>query len=226
VLRPQEGEIGLFSLIGSIIGSGSEKKGIRAGTAAEVNAFNQGISTLNNQWNTTNSEFAPYRDLGASAVGSLGDLMGLNGNDKLQAAITGLQSGPLYQSLYKNGLEANLQNASATGGIRGGNEVRSLADFGANTLASVIQNQLAQYMAAAGLGEGAVNQSAGYGAQNAGNVAGLLGDIGQAKAGQHFAIGGINAGNWNNIGGFLDGAAKSATSGGGFSLGGLIKGLF
>jgi hypothetical protein len=73
------------------------------------------------------------------------------------AAITALQASPYYQSLYKNGLEANLQNASATGGIRGGNEVRSLADFGADTLNQTIQQQLSALAGLAGMGQGATN---------------------------------------------------------------------
>jgi hypothetical protein len=51
------------------------------------------------------TDFAPYLSTGTSALGSLGDLIGTNGNDKWSAALAQLQQSPLYQSLFRNGQE-------------------------------------------------------------------------------------------------------------------------
>jgi hypothetical protein len=91
-----------------------------------------------------------------------------------QAAIDNLKASPLFQSLYGTGQDTILQNAAATGGLRGGNTQNSLAQFGSGLLAQVIQQQLANLGtvsgqgAQAGLGLGQISQgnanaqSAGY----------------------------------------------------------------
>lgn len=143
-------------------------------------------------------------------------LLGLGGGDQQMQAIEALKASPMYQSLYRNGEEALLQNAAATGGIRGGNTQRGLADFGADTLASTIQQQLAGLGGVAGMGMGATNGVSGFGAQASGNVVNLLGQQGAARAGNHLLRGGINAANWNNAGSFLDDIMKKLAAGGGF----------
>jgi hypothetical protein len=161
----------------------------------------------------------PYLDAGKGGLAGLGDLVGVNGGDKQGAAITALQASPYYQSLYKNGLEANLQNASATGGIRGGNEVRSLADFGADTLNQTIQQQLSALAGLAGMGQGATNAVSNFGQNAANNIANINVARGQAQAGSALAIGGINSGMWNNIGSSLGGVLGGKGGGGGGMFG-------
>lgn len=131
-------------------------------------------------------------------------MIGLNGPEAQQAAIARLQSSPLFQSLYRTGEEAVLQNASATGGLRGGNTQRSLADFGADTLAQVIERQLANLGGISGRGQQAVSDVSGIGANLTQAIAQILGQQGQVRAGGILTRGGINSGMWNNAGSFID----------------------
>ena len=130
------------------------------------------------------------------------------------AAIDALKASPLYQSLYRNGEEAILSNAAATGGLRGGNTQSSLYNLGADTLSNVIQNQLANLGGIANMGMGSAGQLGQFGATAASNIGNSLTQQGQAQAGAALTKGGINASNWNNIGGALD-SIGSAISGGG-----------
>jgi hypothetical protein len=130
-------------------------------------------------------------------------------------AISALKESPTYQSLYNNGEEAILQNASATGGLRGGNTQRSLADFGVDTLSKVIADQLSRLGGLAGMGQGATGSVAALGANKANNITNLLSQIGGAKASGFLTRGGINAQNWNNAGSFLDDAVSAFLPGGG-----------
>jgi hypothetical protein len=180
---------------GGLLASSGASKAAKAQTTADQAA----IAEQQREFNQTQGEFAPYLAAGTSALPSLEDLLGLNGPDKNQAAITALQGSSEYQSLYRNGLEANLQNASATGGIRGGNETRSLADFGSDTLAQVIQNQIGRLGGMAGLGEGATNAAAGFGQQASNNISALNVAQGNAQAGSSLAQGGIWSGVLNNL---------------------------
>jgi hypothetical protein len=207
------------SLFGGIMGGKSAKKAAKKAAAAQERATQAAIGEERRQFDLTRSDFMPYLDAGKGGLAGLGDLVGVNGGDKQGAAITALQASPYYQSLYKNGLEANLQNASATGGIRGGNEVRSLADFGADTLNQTIQQQLSALAGLAGMGQGATNAVSNFGQNAANNIANLNVARGQAQAGSALAIGGINSGMWNNIGSSLSGLLGGKGGGGGGMLG-------
>ena len=209
--------VGLFSFIGGLFGGGSQKKAVAQATAAQTAALNRAIDIGNQQFQQTRSDYMPYTQAGTAAIGDLSALLGLGGlggvsetgatqagRDRQAEAIAQLQQGPLYQSLYRNGEEALLQNAAATGGIRGGNMQRGLADFGSDVLSNVYQNTLSNLGNVAGLGLGATGSVASFGANNANNAAGLTTQIGQAQANNYLARGRINAQNWQNAGGFLD----------------------
>lgn len=207
--------MGLFSFIGGLIGGGSEKKAINKATQAQVDAFNRGIDEESRQYDQSRADFLPYMQAGTQALPGILDLLGLNGSQAASTAIAALQASPIYQSLYNNGLETVLQNASATGGLRGGNTQTSLADFGRDTLSSVISDQLGRLGGLAGLGEGATGSVAGLGANKADAVAALLGKIGGAQASGFLAKGGINGQMWNNAGSFLDSVVSAIMPGGG-----------
>jgi hypothetical protein len=106
-----------------------------------------------------------------------------------------------------------------------------LADFGADTLAQTIQQQLQNLGGIAGLGLGATNSTANFGQQTANNVSNSLTQQGQARASGSLAIGGINNQMWNNAGSFLDQAVSAALGAGAgpggapFSLGKFVGGF-
>ncbi len=187
-----------------------------------------GLAETARQFDKTEANFAPATALLAPAAQKLGDLTGINGDEALASEIASLRESPLYQSLYRNGEETLLANASATGGLRGGNTARSLADFGEDTLSQVIQQQLSNYGGLAGLGLGAAGSVGNFGA-NAVNQQNLLRNQGAgAKAQYQLVKGGINAANFNNAGSFLDDAISSIIGGGGGGGGGgfSFKSLF
>jgi hypothetical protein len=77
----------------------------------------------------------------------------------------------------------------------------------------------------ANLGLGAATKTGEFGANAASNVAGFNVDQGKAVASKDLAIGGINAGMWNNAGSFLDQAVSAFLPGGG-GFGSILKGGF
>jgi hypothetical protein len=200
--------LGLFSFIGGLLGASSAKKGVDKATAAQVDAYNKGIAEEQRQYDTTRADFAPYRDAGTAALPKINDLLGLNGPDAANAAIQALKQSPVYQSLYNNGQEALLANGAATGGLRGGNMQEGLADFGRDTLSGVIGDQVSKLGSLAGLGEGATNATAGFGANEADAVTKLLSGIGNAQASGALTKAGLTANMWNSAGSFLGQAAS------------------
>ena len=214
--------MGLFGAIAGLFGGGSAKKASRRAEAAQLEYLGKALDESRRQYDTTRSDYEPYRTTGVDALGDQADLLGLNGAEAQAAAIEALRGSPLYESLYRNGEEAVLQNAAATGGIRGGNTQRGLADFGADTLSSTIMNQLRELGGIAGTGLQATGGTAASGDALTAQIASILGQQGQVRAGGLLTRGGINSSMWQNAGAGLDSAIGSIL-GGIPGLGGLSK---
>ena len=116
-------------------------------------------------------------------------LVGVQGPEAQRAAIAALEQGPAFQALQQQGENALLQQASATGGLRGGNVQAALAQFRPQLLSQLIEQQygqlggLVKYGQASAAGTGAAAQETGS------NVAQLLAAQGAAQAGGQLAAG-------------------------------------
>lgn len=136
----------------------------------------QDLATFAQQWqqkNDPNANLAKFQTGGAQAQ---------------QQAIAGIESSPLFQSLMRQGEQGILQNASATGGLRGGNVQGALAQFRPAMLNQQIQQQLANFAGLASLGQSAAAGTGNAGIQTGANIGNLLQDTGQARA--YGALGG------------------------------------
>lgn len=151
------------------------------------------------------------------------DLLGLNGNAAQQAAINQLQGSPQFTSAMKAGEDAILSNASATGGLRGGNTQAALAQFRPQLLTQLINDQYTKLAGMSSMGLGAAGQTGQFGQAAANNVTNLLQQQGAALAGSSLAQGRAAAGYGNAItgaigmyaglGGFGGASAPAAGSG-------------
>lgn len=191
-----------IGLVGGLLSGNSAKKASQKASAEMVAALQGGINALNGNLDYTKGIFQPAISVLNPSIGAMGDLVGINGAPQQQASLDQLQMSPLMASLTRNGEEAVLQNAAATGGIRGGNTQRGLADFRSDTFARLIQQQLANLGGLAGIGMNGAGAMANASGNTASSVASLLGQQGQARAGQSITAGGINAQNWNNLANF------------------------
>ncbi len=200
--------IGAAATIGSAAIASSSASNARK---AHEQAATQQLAAQQQRDAQQRADFAPSREAGAKALGMQGGLLGLNGADAQAQQIALLQQSPLYQSLYRNGQEAVLQNASATGGLRGGNTQRSLADFGADTLAQTIQSQLANLGGISQLGAQVTQSGAAIGQANTNQQGAAIGARGDAAASGALAQGAI----WSNALGSLGSLAGGAVGGGG-----------
>lgn len=218
--------MGLLSFIGGLIGGGKAKKASRRAEELQFQAAQEGIRETARQFDLTRGDFASEQRLGEDSITNYRGLVGLDGAEAQQSQINLLRETPLYQSLFNNGRDAILANASATGGLRGGNVQDGLARFSADTLSSVIQNQLAAYSGGIGVGIGSDNAIGTFGANAVADQNVLRNQGAGARAQGALVRGGISAQNFQNFGGFLDSAVGAATGGGGFNIGRFLKGLF
>lgn len=193
---------------GALAASGAKSAANKA-AAAQTEANQAAIAEQQRQYNTTRADLAPWMTAGQSALGAQGDLLGLNGTAAQQAAITAQQSSPLYESLFRNGQNTLLANASATGGLRGGNTQGALANFGKDTLAQVIESQLAKLGGVSEQGQNAAAQVGNFGANAANNISNSLASNGQAQAGAALAAGAANTGLIKDITGAVIGLGNN-----------------
>lgn len=161
----------LGSVAGGLIQSNAASKAASAQTAAATAAAAAVQKAL-----------APYQQAGAASVGGQQDLLGLNGPEKQQAAIDAIQRSPQFTSLQQQGENRILANASATGGLRGGNVQGALAQFSPALLSQLIDQQ---YTRLGGLTTTGANAAAGVGSAQANAQT----QIGSAQAGQALANG-------------------------------------
>jgi hypothetical protein len=152
------------------------------------------------QFDEIQKMLAPYRETGAQALGSQEDLAGLNGQEAQAAAIEALQSSPIFESQMQQGEDAILANASATGGLRGGNTQGALAQFRPNLLAQTINDQYARLGGLSSMGLGAAGQTGQFAQSATNNATNLLQQQGAAQAGSALARGQAFSNIGNSIG--------------------------
>lgn len=187
------------------------KTAAKEASKAQQQGTEAGMAEQRRQFDALQALMKPYVESGTGALQSQNNLLGLNGFDKQQGAIGNIENSPFFKSQYQQAENALLQNASATGGLRGGNTQEALADNRSNMLFSNVQQQLQNLSGVASNGQSAAAGLGGQGLQFGQNIAQGYQDIGQAQGGYALAKGQIYTGLYNNA---LKGAA--AAMGGGF----------
>jgi len=144
------------------------------------------------------SGLSPFAAAGAPALAQQQALLGLGGSEAERAAIERISGGETFKALSQQGENAMLQNASATGGLRGGNIQGALAQFRPALLSSLIDQQYGRLGGLTALGQTTTQNIAGLGqasaartgaaAQQTGAViSDLLAQQGAAAAGAEIA---------------------------------------
>jgi hypothetical protein len=156
-----------------------------ATTAADTvkDSTDAALAAQKDQFDKIQTLLKPYVDTGNTALQGQGDLAGLNGADAQKAAVDAIQGGAQFQGLVRNGEDAILQNASATGGVRGGNVQGALAQFRPQLLSSLIDQQYQRLGGLTQVGANAATGQAGAYSQQGAQEAGLLSQLGRDQAG-------------------------------------------
>lgn len=177
-----------------LYGTYAQGKAAQDAAAAQQDAAQQGIGEQRRQFDLVQSLLAPYAQAGTKAIGAQADLAGLNGTDAQRAAIAALEGSPQMAALTQQGETAILQNASATGGLRGGNVQGALATFRPQMLSALIEQQYGRLGGLTSIGQNAAAGTGNAGMATGNNVTQLLGQIGASQAGGALAQGATTAG--------------------------------
>jgi len=230
-------------VFGGITGAKQAGKAAEQASATQSAAAQAGIEEQRRQFDKYVELMSPYVQAGTGALGRLAPVeqagqqafgqqqafLGLQGPEAEQAAIDRITGGSTFQELSRQGEEAILSRASATGGLRGGNVQAALAQFRPQLLSSLIEQQYGRLGGIAGAGLGVTGDlvslgqasAAGQGAQAGtlgANVSNLLAQQGAATAGGQLARGAVPGqtfGQLLQLGGAVAGAMKGVGGAGG-----------
>jgi hypothetical protein len=152
-------------------------------------AAQAGIDEQRRQFDTVQKLLKDYTEAGPGALAAQQELLGLKGPEAERAAIERISGGETYKALAAQGENALLQQASATGGLRGGNIQAALGQFRPQLLSSLIDQQYGRLGGMTSLGQASAAGVGAAGMQTGTNVANLLGQQGAAQAGAEIAQG-------------------------------------
>lgn len=158
-------------------------------SATQAGAAQSGIEEQRRQFDAVQKLLAPYVAAGAPALEQQQAFLGLQGPEAERAAIERISGGETFQALSQQGENALLQQASATGGLRGGNIQGALAQFRPQLLSSLIEQQYGRLGGLTSLGQQSAVGVNNAGMQTGSNVSNLLGQQGAAQAGGEIAQG-------------------------------------
>lgn len=160
---------GGLSVLGGIFGG----KGAKKAAKAQTQAAQMGINEIARQYDQTRADFAPYREAGSQAIGSLSAM--------LQPGYDHTTS-PGYQFRFNEGQRAVEGSAASRGMLMSGGTLKDLTRFGQGIAAQDFNDQFNRTASVAAGGQ-QVNSTLGQlGANAANSTANLYGNIGNAKA--------------------------------------------
>lgn len=188
------------ALVGGVASSSAQKSAANKASNAQQASAEAGIAEQQRQFDAIQELLQPYVQAGTGALGGQQDLLGLNGNGAQSSAIQALQGSPQFTSMLQQGENSILQNASATGGLRGGNTQAALAQFSPALLAQTINDQYSRLGGLTSLGQNAAAGVGNAGMATGNNITSLLGQMGSAQAGNALAAGNAQAGAWGALG--------------------------
>lgn len=202
------------SVVGNVLGASNKKKAAKAASQADIQAQQMAIEEQRRQFNETVEllrpfvetgqeamyGLQPYAEPGLYALEQMSAIAGVMGPEAQEEMVRQIEFDPLYQAQVRQGEEAILQQASATGGLRGGNIQGALAQFRPQMLSQAIEQQYGRLGGLTALGSGTLTDIARLGQASAAgqaqigqtasaNIQQALANQGAARAGYQMARG-------------------------------------
>lgn len=187
------------AVVGGVASSQAQKSSAKSAAKSQADANEASFAEQRRQFDAVQELMKPYVNAGTQGLSGQQDLLGLNGADKQQAAIDAINNSSAMQTYLQQGENSILQNASATGGLRGGNTQSALSQFRPQLLNQLVNQQYQNLGGLTSLGQNAAAGVGNAGIQSANNISSLLQSTGQANAGSALAQGQANANMWNSV---------------------------
>lgn len=173
----------LVTVGSQIVGGLIEAEAAEDASATQAASAEAGIAERRRQFDKLQELLKPYVAAGLPAMQAQKAMLGLTTPEEQQAQIAQVENSPMFQALTKQGEEALLARASATGGLRGGNIQGALAQFRPQMLSQQIQDRYSKLGGFTELGQQSAVGVGTAGMQTGEGVANLLQQQGAALSG-------------------------------------------
>lgn len=190
----------------AVVGGVASNQASKASSKASQNASDAqsaadyaGIEEQRRQFDNVQELLKPYANAGSQSLSAQQDLLGINGGRAQQEAINNISNSSEYKTYLQQGENSILQNASATGGLRGGNTQAALGQYAPTLLNNLVNQRYQNLSGITSLGQNAAAQTGNAGMQSASNIGNLLQNSGSAQAANYINQGNASAANWNNL---------------------------
>jgi hypothetical protein len=160
--------------VGTAVGGYLSAEGAKDAARSSQRGADLATAEQRRQFDLIQELLAPYAEGGEEALNAQRALIGLAGPGEQAAAIKALEQSPQFTSLVDQGEEAILANASATGGLRGGNIQRTLAEFRPQMLSQLIQQQFGNLGGITSTGQNAAAMTGNAGMQTGANISNII----------------------------------------------------
>lgn len=191
---------------GAVVGSAAiQSRSADKAAKAQTQSAEAANAEQARQFDAIREVLAPYIEGGADSLSAQRALLGLAGGDAQQVAVAGLAQSPQFLAMQQQGENAILQNAAATGGLRGGNTQAALAQFRPAALNSLIQQQFQNLGGLTSLGQNAAAMQGNAGMQTAANIGANLQNAGAAQAAGYLAKGAAQSQAFSQLAGLAGG---------------------
>ena len=168
----------LGSTVAGVAGARNAGKAQMAASkrAAEANlqGTRESIASQEKMFGISKKMMDPFREAGLTGMEQMMALGGMSGPDAQREAMQQIQGSPEYKMLQKESRQGILSGASATGGLRGGNTQRSMAELNPNLLMGLADRQYGRLTGLTNLGQASA-------AGQAGNAMTLGANLGQTQ---------------------------------------------
>lgn len=165
----------------------------QAASGAQVGAADRGVEEVRRQFDAIQELMKPYVEAGENGLAGMQDILGLNGPEAQRLVLEGIESSPEFSALLNQGETAIRANASATGGLRGGNTQAALAQFRPAILSQLLNERFSRLGGVTQLGQASAAGQAAAGQATGQQVSDLYQQQGAAIAGGLLAGGNAQA---------------------------------
>lgn len=179
----------------SIVGGAMQASAAKKAGRQQAQAAESGVAETRAAREELRRLLEPYTAAGAPALQQQMAALGLAGPEAQAQYVSAQEESPIFQALARQGEEAILQRASATGGLRGGNVQGALAQFRPQLLNQFLEQQYSRLGGMTALGQQSAAGVGTAGMESARSVADLLAQGGAARAGA--TLGSAQA--WGNV---------------------------
>tara|TARA_R110000782_G_scaffold252209_1_gene339947 strand:- start:496 stop:1158 length:663 start_codon:yes stop_codon:yes gene_type:complete len=166
---------------GATLYAGSKaSKASKEAAAIQESGTQSGMEEQRRQFDVTQENLKPFQDAGVSAIEQQQILLGLGGSsstatpqEQQRAAFDEFNESPGQRFMRDRAQKNLLRNASAIGGLGGGNVRSALVQQGVGFAQQDYGNQFSRLGQLAGQGQAATVSGGQFGANSANNIAGL-----------------------------------------------------